>query len=140
MARWFFAELDRDSSILASQLENSSSAGADAVEDADSPRLSEGRMLRGLLKRDCLPLAMDGAGDEECCERRVYEASSEERSREESERLGPGWKDTASARASTGSGSGSWKRTVRLGFFVDVVVDVKDVWPEERMEDWSVLA
>lgn len=38
-----------------------------------------------------------------------------------------------------GAGSGSWKRTVRLGLVVDVEVDVMDVWLEERMEAWSAL-
>ena len=39
-----------------------------------------------------------------------------------------------------GAGSGSWKRTVRLGLVVDVEVDVMDAWLEERMEAWSALA
>jgi hypothetical protein len=109
----------------------------------------EGRLvLRGLLKRGeelrmgCLPAAIDEAADEDCLEWRVYEPSSEDRSSEESDRLGPVGKERESARDSMGSGTGSWKRTVRLGFLVfdvDVHVDVKDVWPVEWMEDWSVL-
>jgi len=97
-------------------------------------------MLRGLLKRGedvrmgCLPAAIEEAAEDDCRERRVYEASSEDRSSEESERLGPEWKLTDSASVSTGAGTGSWKRTVRLGLVVDVDVDVKDVWPEDRME------
>jgi len=102
-------------------------------------------VLRGLLKRGeearmgCLPAAIDDAADEDCRGRRVYEASSEERSRDESDKLGPEGKERLSARVSTGAGTGSWKRTVRLGLVVDVEVDVKDVWPEERMEAWSAL-
>jgi hypothetical protein len=65
----------------------------------------------------------------------VYEPSSEEKSREESDRLGARW----TGRGSTGAGSGSWKRTVRFGLVVDVEVDLMDVWLEERMEAWSVL-
>lgn len=63
----------------------------------------------------------------------MYEASSEDRSREDSDRLGPRW----TGRGSTGAGSGSWKRTVRLGLVVDVDVDRMEVWLEERMEAWS---
>ena len=63
----------------------------------------------------------------------MYEASSEDRSREESERLGARW----TGRGSTGAGSGSWKRTVRLGLVVDVDVERMEVWLEERMEAWS---
>jgi len=68
----------------------------------------------------------------------LYEDSSEEESIDESERLGPEWKEIASA----GSGTGSWKRTVRLGLGVEV--DVMEVWAEERppvewMEDASAL-
>lgn len=128
---------------------NSSSPGADAVEEDDISRLIEGRrlVLRGLAKRGdelrmgCLPAAMDEVG--ECRERRVYEPSSEDRSREDRERLGPGWKESESARDPTGAasaGSGSWKRTVRLGLVIDVDEDLIEVWPEERMEAWSVLA
>lgn len=65
----------------------------------------------------------------------MYEPSSEDKSRDERERLGPRW----TARGSAGAGSGSWKRTVRLGLVVDVDVDVMDVWLEERMEAWSAL-
>jgi hypothetical protein len=39
-----------------------------------------------------------------------------------------------------GAGSGSWKRTLRLGLVVNVEVDLMDERPLERMEDWSVLA
>ena len=65
--------------------------------------------------------------------------SSEERSRLESERFGLGWKETESAREEMGSGTGSWKRTVRLGLLA-VEVDLIDVWLEERMEERSVAA
>jgi hypothetical protein len=83
----------------------------------------------------CLPAAIEEAAEEDCREWRVYEPSSEDKSREERERLGPRW----TARGSVGAGSGSWKRTVRLGLVVDVEVDVMDVWLEERMEAWSAL-
>jgi hypothetical protein len=63
----------------------------------------------------------------------VYEASSEDRSREDSERLGARW----TGRGSTGAGSGSWKRTVRLGLVVDVDVERMEVWLADRMETWS---
>lgn len=91
---------DLDSSIRASQSVNSSSPGADAVEVTDVSRRMDGRArLKGLLKRGdelragCLPVAIEEAADEDCRDRewRVYEPlSSEERSREESERFGPG--------------------------------------------------
>lgn len=136
-----------DSSIRANQSVNSSSPGADAVEATECSRRMVGRArLKGLLKRGdelragCLPAAIDEAADEDCRDRewRVYEPSSEERSREDSERFGPGWKESDWARDSVG-GSGSWKRTVRLGLPVVVVEeDMMDVRPEERMEDWSV--
>lgn len=149
----------RVSSIRANQSENSSSPGAEAVEDTDTSRRSDGRpprFVRGLLKRGeelragSLPAAMEEAAEEEYDEEAEWEKrgrrllvwlywlSSEEESRDDSERFGPGEKEIASA----GAGTGSWKRTVRFGLgFVEVEVDV---WIEERpvewMEDWSVLA
>lgn len=65
----------------------------------------------------------------------MYEPSSEDESSEESEVLGP----RCTGRGSTGAGSGSWKRTDRLGLVFDVDADLMDVWLEERMEAWSVL-
>lgn len=144
-------DLDLDSSIRASQSVNSSSPGAEAVDDTDWSRISAGRpMFSGLLKRGealrtgSLPAAMEEEEDE--CEKRgrrvLYEASSEEEeSRDESELFGPEWKEIASA----GAGTGSWKRTVRLGFGVEEEDVRMDVWAEERppvewIEDWSVLA
>jgi hypothetical protein len=56
----------------------------------------------------------------------LYDDSSEEESRDESERFGPVWKEMAS----TGAGTGSWKRTVRLG--LDVEEDLMDVRVEEQ--------
>jgi hypothetical protein len=134
--RTSFAALDlvRDSSMRASQSVNSSSPGAEAVDATDWSRRIEGRLvLRGLLKRGeearmgCLLAAIEEAAEEVCRGRRVYEASSEERSRDERERLGPEGKERVSARVSTGAGTGSWKRTVRLGLVVVVEVDVKEV-------------
>jgi hypothetical protein len=142
--------LDRVSSMRANQSVNSSSPGAEAVDATDTSRLSEGRfVLRGLLKRGeelralgRLPAAKDEDEDDEECVKRgrrvLYEDSSEEESRDESERFGPEWKEIASS----GSGTGSWKRTVRLGLGVEV--DVMEVWAEERppvewMEDASAL-
>ena len=109
-------------------------------------------MLRGLLKRGealragSLPAAMEEEDEEEECEKRgrrvLYEASSEEEeSRDESELLGPVWKEIASA----GAGTGSWKRTVRLGLGVEEEDVRMEVWAEERppvewIEELSVLA
>jgi len=139
------ADLDCDSSMRASQSVNSSSPGAEAVDATETSRLSEGRaMLRGLLKRGeelragILPAAMEEDEDEEECEKRgrrvLYGASSEDESREESERFGPEWKEIAS----TGAGTGSWNRTVRLGLGVEEDV-MEERPPVEWMEDWSAL-
>lgn len=138
-------DLDRVSSMRASQSVNSSSPGAEAVDATDTSRLSEGRpMLRGLLKRGeelragILPAAMEEEDEEEECEKRGrrawYGASSEEESRDESERFGPEWKEIAS----TGAGTGSWKRTVRLGLGVEEDV-MEERPPVEWIEDWSAL-
>jgi hypothetical protein len=142
-------DLDRVSSMRANQSVNSSSPGAEAVDVTDTSRLSEGRpTLRGLLKRGeelrvgNLPAPRDEEDEEDECEKRgrrvLYEDSSEEESRDESERFGPEAKEIAS----TGAGTGSWKRTVRLGLGVEE--DVMEVWAEERppvewMEDASAL-
>jgi hypothetical protein len=142
-------DLDRVSSMRANQSVNSSSPGAEAVDVTDTSRLSEGRpTLRGLLKRGeelrvgNLPAPRDEEDEEDECEKRgrrvLYEDSSEEESRDESERVGPEAKEIAS----TGAGTGSWKRTVRLGLGVEE--DVMEVWAEERppvewMEDASAL-
>jgi hypothetical protein len=130
-------DLDRVSSMRANQSVNSSSPGAEAVDVTDTSRLSEGRpTLRGLLKRGeelrvgNLPAPRDEEDEEDECEKRgrrvLYEDSSEEESRDESERFGPEAKEIAS----TGAGTGSWKRTVRLGLGVEE--DVMEVWAEER--------
>lgn len=70
--------LDLDSSMRASHSVNSSSPGAEAVDDTDASRRIGGRpMLRGLLKRGeeprmgCLPAAIEDAAEEECREWRV---------------------------------------------------------------------
>jgi hypothetical protein len=142
-------DLDRVSSMRANQSVNSSSPGAEAVDVTDTSRLSEGRpTLRGLLKRGeelrvgNLPAPRDEEDEEDECEKRgrrvLYEDSSEKESRDESERFGPEAKEIAS----TGAGTGSWKRTVRLGLGVEE--DVMEVWAEERppvewMEDASAL-
>jgi hypothetical protein len=86
-----------------------------------------------------LPAAMEEEEDEDECEKRgrrrlLYGASSEEESRDESERFGPEWKEIASA----GAGTGSWKRTVRLGLGVEEDV-MEERPPVEWMEDWSAL-
>jgi hypothetical protein len=101
--------------------------------------------VSGLLKRGeelragSLPAAMEEEEDEDECEKRgrrrlLYGASSEEESRDESERFGPEWKEIASA----GAGTGSWKRTVRLGLGVEEDV-MEERPPVEWMEDWSAL-
>jgi hypothetical protein len=139
-------DLDRDSSMRASQSVNSSSPGAEAVDETETSRLNDGRaMVSGLLKRGeelragSLPAAMEEEEDEDECEKRgrrrlLYGASSEEESRDESERFGPEWKEIASA----GAGTGSWKRTVRLGLGVEEDV-MEERPPVEWMEDWSAL-
>jgi hypothetical protein len=126
----------RLASILANQSVNSSSPGAEAVEATEASRLIGGRtVLKG-------PANAEDDGRRRG--RRVYEeeASEEKESREESERFGPEGKERVSARLETGVGSGSWKRTVRLGFDlagVDCVGGLlREVWSEERMDDWSV--
>ena len=68
--------LDFDSSMRASHSVNSSSPGAEAVDDTEASRRTGGRapMLKGLLKRGdeprmgCLPAAMEEAAEEECRE------------------------------------------------------------------------
>lgn len=107
-----------------SQSVNSSSPGAEAVELAESPRvrggLSEPRGLAKAgdeLRTGRLPLLMEEATDEDCREWRLYEEESSERSREDRERLGLGWRSMDGASESTGSGS--WNRTVRLGLPVE---------------------
>jgi hypothetical protein len=133
-------DLDRDSSMRASQSVNSSSPGAEAVEDTDTSRLREGRpMLKGLLKRGeelragSLPAAMEDDEEEDECEKRgrrvLYEPSSEEESRDERERF---------ESASAGAGTGSWKRTVRLGLGVEEDA-MEERPPVEWIEDWSAL-
>jgi hypothetical protein len=130
-------DLDCVSSMRANQSVNSSSPGAEDVDVVDMSRLSCGRpKLRGLLKRGeelragSLPAAMEEEVEEDEREKRgrrvLYDDSSEEESRDESERFGPVWKEMAS----TGAGTGSWKRTVRLG--LDVEEDLMDVRVEEQ--------
>ena len=68
--------LDLDSSMRASHSVNSSSPGAEAVDETEASRGIGGRapMVRGLLKRGeeprmgCLPAAMEEAAEEECRE------------------------------------------------------------------------
>lgn len=66
---------DLDSSMRASHSLNSSSPGAEAVDDTEASRLIGGRpMERGLLKRGerprmgCLPAAIEEAAEEDCRE------------------------------------------------------------------------
>ena len=67
--------LDFDSSMRASHSVNSSSPGAEAVDETEASRRIGGRpMLRGLLKRGeeprmcCLPAAIEEAAEEDCRE------------------------------------------------------------------------
>lgn len=94
------------------------------MELAELPRvrggLSEPRGLAKAgdeLRTGRLPLLMEEATDEDCREWRLYEEESSERSREDRERLGLGWRSMDGASESTGSGS--WNRTVRLGLPVE---------------------